>query len=122
MSTEHHAETFELLAQAARSDRLLLFVGSGVAAEYGLPTWRELAEALGNEEPNYTDLPAEFSKFARQHGGLALTELLERKLGKRPTEIKASTKLLLELRTAATVSTNCDRIIETAAQRLGCPL
>lgn len=122
MSTESFDSTFESLAQAARSDQLLIFIGSGFSASYGLPTWRELVESLHNPDPDLMDLPGEFSKFVTRNGSLELSQFLERKLGKRPPNPNAATSLLLETRCAALVSTNCDRILETAAAQLGVPL
>jgi hypothetical protein len=115
-------EVLAQLAQAARSDRLLVFVGSGISAEYGLPTWSKLAVELGNPDFDTGDLPGEFSKFVARRGARALSDLLERKLGKRPTAMARSTRLLLETRCAAIVSTNCDRIVETVARELGAPI
>lgn len=122
MVPESFEQVFESLAQAARSDQLLIFIGSGFSASQGLPTWRELAESLRNSSPDFTDLPGEFSKFVAKSGPLELSFFLERKLGQRPPGPHLITSLLLETRCAALVSTNCDRILETAAAQLGVPL
>jgi predicted kinase len=119
MAGEQTDQVLELLAQAARSDRLLLFVGSGISS---LPSWPELVAALDPRSPRSSDYPAEFSKYADRNGMRALHDFLERKLGKRPTEVEAQIRLLLETRSTAIVSTNCDHIIETAAEHLGVPL
>lgn len=113
----HHV--LELLAQAARSNRLLLFVGSGIS---DLPSWSELVDALTDPAGHSSDYPREFSAYVERNGMRALHEFLERKLGKHPTEVEEQVRLLLETRSLAIVSTNCDHIIETAAQQLGVPL
>lgn len=117
-----HGAALESLAQAARSDRLVLFLGSGVSKPYQLPGWVELAKELGNQNPDLRDLPAEFSKFAASQGMLALNNVLERRLGLQPAKIHYVTELLLETRAAALVTTNCDRILETASKQLGAPI
>ncbi len=122
ISIKKEEAIFESLVQSARSNRLLLFVGSGMSTCYDLPGWRQLTELLKNDNPDYTDLPKEFSKFEAQNGKLELHEFLERRLGRRPAEIKIQTHLLLEIQSLAIVTTNCDRVIETAARDLGAPL
>lgn len=122
MRNSEKRRVLESLAQAARSDRLLLFVGAGLSTGYGLPNWQQLAEMLETPDPDYRDLPGEFSKYVLAHGKLTLHELLERKLGFRPAEVLEPTRLLLEIRAAAIVTTNCDRVLETAAAALGAPL
>jgi hypothetical protein len=119
MSGDQSHQVLELLAQAARSDRLLLFVGSGVSS---LPSWPELVAALNDGRPHSSDYPAEFSRYAERNGMRALHDFLERKLGKRPTVVEKQIRLLLETRSSVIVSTNCDHIIETAAEHLGVPL
>src|SRR4051794_5190549 len=94
----------ESLAQAARSDRLLMFVGAGASAAYGLPTWGQLVTMLGVRSPNKHDLPEEFSKFAQRHGTLALHQFLENTLGLRPARLKAISDLLLQIRCVAIVT------------------
>jgi predicted kinase len=112
----------ESLAQPARSDRLMLFVGAGASAAYGLPTWGELIGMLGTRSPNAHDLPGEFSKYVEKYGILALHHFLEATLGLRPVVVKDITALLLQIRSVAIVTTNCDRVLETAAHHLGVPL
>lgn len=119
MTGDQSDQVLELLAQAARSDRLLLFVGSGVSS---LPSWLELVGALNGGKPHSSDYPAEFSRYVERNGMRALHDFLERKLGKRPADVEEQIRLLLETRSTAIVSTNCDHIIETAADHLGVPL
>lgn len=122
MTTPSHSSVLESLAQAARSSQLLIFVGAGMSADYGLPTWLDLARELNGADVDERDLPAEFSKFVLRHGLHDLNQILERRLGMRPTIAQTSTKLLLETRSAAIVTTNCDRILETAAKQLDAPM
>ncbi len=119
MAGEQSDQVLELLAQAARSDRLLLFVGSGISS---LPSWPELVAALNKSKTHSSDYPGEFSRYVERNGMRALHEFLERKLGKRPTDVEEQIRLILETRSAAIVSTNCDHIIETAAEHLEVPL
>jgi predicted kinase len=119
MTGEQSDQVLELLAQAARSDRLLLFVGSGISS---LPSWAELVADLNGGVPHTSDYPGEFSGYVERNGMRALHEFLERKLGMRPADVEMQIRLLLETRSTAIVSTNCDHIIETAAAHLGVPL
>src|SRR4249919_1567185 len=122
MAGEKPDQVLELLAQAARSDRLLLFVGSGISS---LPSWAELVTELSGESgqgQHSSDFPAEFSRYVERNGMRELHGFLERKLGIRPSEVAPQIRLLLETRATAIVSTNCDYIIETAANDLGVPL
>ncbi len=120
--TEAAKRIIDSLVQAARSDRLLVIIGSGFSASCGLPTWRELAISLHNPDPDFTDIPGEFSRFTERRGAPELDSLLERQLGKTLPAPDAIAALLLEIRCAAFVSTNCDHIIEAAASQLGLPL
>jgi hypothetical protein len=120
ISSSLHPE-LEALAQAARSDRLLIFVGAGLSAPYNLPGWRALATSLENDKPNFNDLPGEFSRYVERRGRLSLNQLLERKLGRRPATTARATRLLLETRCVALVSTNCDRVLEAAADHEDIP-
>lgn len=119
MAGEQSEQVLELLAQAARSDRLLLFVGSGISS---LPSWAELVADLNAGHPHSSDYPGEFSKYVDRNGMRELHGFLDRKLGKRPADVEKQIRLLLETRSTAIVSTNCDHIIETAAATLGVPL
>lgn len=120
--TEAAELIIDSLVQAARSDQLLVIIGSGLSASCGLPTLRELAISLQNPDPDLTDIPGEFSRFAARHGIPELNSFLEGQLGKTSPTLDAITGLLLEIRCAAFVSTNCDHIIEAAASQLGLPL
>lgn len=121
MLGDKHKRILEALAQSSRADRLLIFIGAGVSRDYGLPNWVELAEQLGVSAVDSGNLPDSFSEYVLRHGKLGLDDFLESKLGLRPAEIRPATRLLLELRCVALVSTNCDRIIETAMSALGVP-
>lgn len=120
--TEAAKLIIDSLVQAARSDQLLVIIGSGFSASSGLPTRRELAISLQNPDPDLTDIPGEFSRFAARRGAAELDSFLERQLGKKLPAPDAIAALLLEIRCAAFVSTNCDHTIEAAAAQLGLPL
>jgi hypothetical protein len=122
MDSTYIEQIFESLAQSGRSGRLLLVVGSGLSKDYGLPSWTELASAIAQPTDNLNDQPAVFSNYVKRHGKRAFHNYLEGKLGKRPADIYPVTRLLLEIRCAAIVTTNADRIIETAANHLGKPI
>src|SRR5690606_26898627 len=46
MSAEHDAATIEELHEVLESGELVLFVGGGISAAAGLPTWRQLVDLL----------------------------------------------------------------------------
>lgn len=117
------AHTIEDLARAARSDRLVLFLGSGISRPYGLPDWAELAGSLGVGERGDRDrIPDKFERYVAAYGWRALHELLESRLGRRPARVLETTRLILQTRCTALVTTNADRILETAARLLGAPM
>ena len=48
-SKQHHRTQIEALASEIREHRAILFVGAGVSAGLGLPSWCDLIERLGAE-------------------------------------------------------------------------
>jgi len=121
-STKGFEDIFEPLAQAARSDRLLLFIGAGMSKCYDLPDWDELAADLKIKDWNYANLPDKFSEYVKSHGEAAFNDFLEAKLGRNPAVVYSSTMTLLEMLCVGIVTTNCDRVIESVADTLKVPV
>jgi len=122
MSNKSYHNVFERLAQSARSNKLIVFFGAGLSIPYNLPNWVQLAKDLGLQNTDLRDLPNLFSKYVSLYGKLAFHDFLEQKLGLRPADVLLTTRLLLEIRANTLITTNCDRIVESAASQLGAPI
>lgn len=117
------------LLKAHSSGKLMLFVGSGVSANLGLPTWGQLIEHIANElgyDPaifstygNYQTL-AEFYK--RKKGGLGeLRSWMDREWHNPSTDIKASDihRFITQGNFLRIYTTNYDRWLERAHDEFG---
>ena len=107
------------LLEAHRSGKLMLFVGAGVSANLGLPSWGQLIAQIAKElgyDPavfatygNYQTL-AEFYK--KKRGGLGeLRSWMDREWHKPSTDIKASDihRLITQGNFSRIYTTNYDR-------------
>ena len=117
------------LLDAHRTGKLMLFVGAGVSANLGLPSWSELIGHIANElgyDPkifstygNYLAL-AEFYKKKKGHLG-ALRSWMDREWHKSTTDIKKSDihRLITEGNFSRIYTTNYDRRLEYAHDAYG---
>ena len=117
------------LLEAHRSGKLMLFVGAGVSANLGLPSWGQLIAQIAKElgyDPavfatygNYQTL-AEFYK--KKRGGLGeLRSWMDREWHKPSTDIKASDihRLITQGNFSRIYTTNYDRWLEIAHSEFG---
>lgn len=117
------------LLDAHRTGKLMLFVGAGVSANLGLPSWDELIGHIANElgyDPkifstygNHLAL-AEFYK--KKKGSLgALRSWMDREWHKSTTDIKTSEihRLITEGKFSRIYTTNYDRWLEYAHDAYG---
>jgi hypothetical protein len=117
------------LLEAHRSGKLMLFVGAGVSANLGLPSWGQLIAQIARElgyDPavfatygNYQTL-AEFYK--KKRGGLGeLRSWMDREWHKPSTDIRASDihRLITQGIFSRIYTTNYDRWLEMAHAEFG---
>jgi hypothetical protein len=114
------------LAERARAGELALFLGAGVSAAAGLPTWERLLEELaarsGLDEDlreGLTRLPAQDSAalLARELGRDALEAFVKERFG--PGCYALAHALIADLPVQEFVTTNYDPLVELAAAGIG---
>jgi len=118
------------LATAIRDRRAILFVGSGVSASLGIPTWSglvaEIARELGYEPDVFASLGASYLTVAEFYelrmGGIGkLRSWMDRKWTVDDAKLKASRvhNLIIDLNFPIIYTTNYDRFIEDSYQLHG---
>jgi hypothetical protein len=114
------------LGQAARCGQLAVFIGAGVSAAAGLPTWEqlvgELAERSGLDEElreGLSRLPPQDSAalLARELGREQLEEFVKERFG--PASYALAHALIADLPVQEFVTTNYDPLVELAASDIG---
>jgi hypothetical protein len=117
------------LAERARANELALFLGAGVSAAAGLPLWSELLSQLATEAGLRPEdlrgldaLPPQdaASLLGRRLGGSALRERVGEIFADRPHALAHALLAALPVREA--VTTNYDRLFESAAAGAGRPV
>jgi hypothetical protein len=117
------------LADRARADELALFLGAGVSAAAGLPLWADLLLQLATESglpeadlDGLAALPPQdaASLLGRRLGGTALRARVGEIFGDRPHALAHA--LLAALPVREVVTTNYDRLFESAAAGAGRPV
>jgi hypothetical protein len=117
------------LAERARGDELALFLGAGVSAAAGLPLWNDLLMQLATEaglpEQDLTGLGAlppqdAASLLGRRLGGDAMRGRIGEIFADRPHALAHA--LLAALPVREVVTTNYDRLFESAAVGAGRPV
>jgi SIR2-like domain len=126
----HDQKLIANLASEIRERRIILFVGSGISADLGLPTWDEFISRLG-EELGFE--PHEFFGFSQDFRSLAEYYRLEqgsidalcRKMG-REWQVDDATldrsvvhRLLVSFDFPLIYTTNYDHLLERAYERGG---
>ena len=119
----------EELFDAYRTGKLMLFVGAGVSANLGLPSWSELIAQIAKElgyDPaifsTYGDHLALAEFYKKKKGGLgALRSWMDREWHKSTTDIKTSEihRLITEGNFSRIYTTNYDRWLEHAHDEFG---
>jgi hypothetical protein len=123
---EHLHELAAQLGEKARLGQLAVFVGAGVSAAAGLPTWEqlvgELAERSGLDDElreGLTRLPPQDSAalLARELGREQLEGFVQERFG--PTPYALAHALVADLPVQEFVTTNYDQLVEMAACDIG---
>ncbi|SET20175.1 SIR2 family NAD-dependent protein deacylase [Geodermatophilus poikilotrophus] len=122
----HLRELAEDLGERARRGQLAAFVGAGVSAAAGLPTWEqlldELAERSGLDDAlrdGLSGLPAQDAAalLARELGREQLEGFVKERFG--PGHYALAHALLADLPVQEFVTTNYDPLVELAAADIG---
>jgi hypothetical protein len=122
----HLQELAALLGERARRGQLALFIGAGVSAAAGLPTWEQLVGELAEESglagalgEGLTRLPPQDSAalLARELGRDRLAAFISRRFGPGPYALAHA--LIAGLPVQEFVTTNYDPLVEQAAADIG---
>ncbi|MDK3257944.1 SIR2 family NAD-dependent protein deacylase [Blastococcus capsensis] len=123
---EHLCELAEQLGERARRGQLALFVGAGVSAAAGLPTWEQLVHELATRSglddalrEGLSGLPPQDSAalLARELGSEQLEAFVAERFG--PGSYALAHALLADLPVQEFVTTNYDPLVELAADDIG---
>ncbi|WP_456598712.1 SIR2 family protein [Blastococcus sp. SYSU DS0616] len=122
----HLRQLAEDLGDRARRGQLALFIGAGVSAAAGLPTWEQLVDELAARSglddelrAGLTRLPAQDSAalLARELGAEELTAFVQERFGPGPYALAHA--LIADLPVQEFVTTNYDPLVELAADDIG---
>lgn len=123
---EHLRELARQLGDRARRGQLAVFLGAGVSAAVGLPTWEQLVDELAARtglddevRAGLTGLPAQDSAalLARELGEEALESYVKERFGPGPYALAHA--LIADLPVQEFVTTNYDPLVEQAAADMG---
>ncbi|MGY1636608.1 SIR2 family protein [Geodermatophilus sp. SYSU D00742] len=123
---QHLRELAEDLGERARRGQLAAFVGAGVSAAAGLPTWEQLLDELaecsgltGALREGLTRLPAQDAAalLARELGRERLESFVKERFG--PARYALAHALIADLPVQEFVTTNYDPLVELAAADIG---
>jgi hypothetical protein len=123
---DHLCELAERLGEQARLGQLAVFIGAGVSAAAGLPTWERLVDELAERSGLDDDLRAGLSRLPPQDSAA----LLARELGREQLEAYVKERfgpgsyalahaLIADLPVQEFVTTNYDPLVELAAADIG---
>jgi SIR2-like protein len=123
---DHLRELAEDLGEKARRGQLAVFIGAGVSAAAGLPTWEELVAELSARSgldddlrEGLTRLPPQDSAalLARELGREQLEAFVKERFGPAPYALAHA--LVANLPVQEFVTTNYDPLVELAARDMG---
>ncbi|HLM06125.1 MAG TPA: SIR2 family protein, partial [Blastococcus sp.] len=119
-------ELAEQLGETARRGQLAVFIGAGVSAAAGLPTWEQLVGELAARSGLDDDLREGLSRLppqdsaalvARELGRDRLEEFVKERFGPGPYALAHA--LVADLPVQEFVTTNYDPLVELAASDMG---
>ena len=121
----------EELVEAVREHRVILFVGAGVSAALGLPTWRQLIDLIADDlgyDPEIFNRLGDFQTLAEyyvlERGGVGpLRSKLDVAWHPESVELGRSRvhQAIVELESPLIYTTNWDRWLERSFERAGQP-
>jgi len=123
---EHLQELARQLGEQARRGQLAVFIGAGVSAAAGLPTWEQLLDELairsgldGDLREGLTRLPPQDSAalLARELGRDRVEAFVKERFG--PGSYAMAHALVADLPVQEFVTTNYDPLVELAAADVG---
>ncbi|MFW3172059.1 SIR2 family protein [Geodermatophilus sp. CPCC 206100] len=123
---DHLMTLAEDLGERARRGQLAAFIGAGVSAAAGLPTWEELLDELAERSglddglrTGLSGLPAQDAAalLARELGRGQLESFVEERFG--PAHYALAHALIADLPVQEFVTTNYDPLVELAAADIG---
>jgi hypothetical protein len=123
---DHLVAVAEQLGEKARRGQLAVFVGAGVSAAAGLPTWEQLLDELagrsgldGDLRAGLAQLPPQDSAalLARELGREELEAYVKERFG--PASYALAHALIADLPVQEFVTTNYDPLVELAAADIG---
>jgi hypothetical protein len=128
--SSHDERLIAQLANEIRERRMILFVGSGISADLGLPTWdgfiARLGEELGFKPHEFLGLSQDFRSLAEyyrlEQGSIdELCQRLGREWQVDDATLDGSTvhRLLVSLNFPLVYTTNYDHLLERAYERNG---
>jgi hypothetical protein len=123
---DHLWQLAERLGEQARRGQLAVFIGAGVSAAAGLPTWEQLLDELAERSGLDDDLRAGLSRLppqdsaalmARELGRDSLEGFVKERFG--PGCYALAHALIADLPVKEFVTTNYDPLVELAAADIG---
>ena len=108
------------IQEASRQNRLVIFVGTGVSASAGVPTWKDLVEEMRKEMPeNVIKEETDFLKIAQlykeQRGEKEYLERIQEILKIKTVAPTYIHDKLIKLNPCHIITTNYDNLLEQAA-------
>ena len=107
------------LQDAARQNRLVIFVGAGVSASAGVPAWRELVDMFKNELPegmyDQNDILKSAQIYRELRGEVEYMKQVKRILKYGQSSCNQIHKAIMELNPCHIVTTNYDDLLEQSA-------
>ncbi len=107
------------LQEAARQNRLVIFVGAGVSASAGVPAWRELVEMFKNELPeniyDQNDILKSAQVYRELRGEVEYLKQVKNILKYGQASCNQIHKAIMELNPCHIVTTNYDDLLEQSA-------
>jgi hypothetical protein len=122
----HLVDLAERLGEQARHGQLAVFIGAGVSAAAGLPTWERLVDELAERSGLDGELRAGLAKLppqdsaallARELGREQLEAFVKERFG--PGSYALAHALIADLPVQEFVTTNYDPLVELAASDIG---
>ena len=123
---DHLRELAERLGEQARRGQLAVFIGAGVSAAAGLPTWERLVDELAGQSGLDDELRAGLARLppqdsaallARELGREQLEAFVKERFG--PGSYALAHALIADLPVQEFVTTNYDPLVELAAADIG---